>query len=173
LDISQVEEKVKSLIALSSQTISSARKLAHQLRPVILDNLGLIPAIEWQIKTIMETGQVKCEFRHNSGKLKFLDAFSVALFRIIQESLTNILRHSKAKRASIDLHVHGKNLVLEVQDNGIGIKASDTRQPEKIGVFGMKERVQSWKGKFELCGKPGKGTLLRITFPLKEITKRK
>jgi len=172
LDIFQVEDKVKSLIDLSSQTISSARRLAHQLRPVILDNLGLIPAIEWQIKSVNESGSVECEFRHNIRKVKFSDAFSVAFFRIIQESLTNILRHSEAKKALVKAHATRSELQLTIQDNGKGIEKEDLSHPDKFGIFGMKERVKTWSGKFELKGTHGKGTLLTFTFPLKEVVKK-
>lgn len=172
LDVQQVEDKVKSLIDLSSQTISSARKLAHQLRPVVLDNLGLIPAIEWQVKTVNESGKVRCEFRHNMHNIELQDAFSVALFRIIQESLTNILRHSDAQKALVTIHVNGTELKLTVEDNGKGTAQQDIEHPDKFGIFGMRERVKTWNGKFDLKGTRGKGTVLTFSFPLKEIKKQ-
>lgn len=171
LDVLQVEEKVKSLIELSGQTINSARRLAHQLRPVVLDTLGLIPAIEWQVKTVNENGSVKCTFTQNVDGVKLRDNFSVALFRIVQESLTNILRHSGAKKASVKLAVAGNKLTLTVQDNGKGIEKEELTDPGKFGIFGMKERVNTWNGKFELTTKRGKGTQLHFTFPLKEVVK--
>lgn len=172
IDIARIEDKVKSLIELSGQTISSARKLAHQLRPVVLDTLGLIPAIEWQIKTVNESGSVKCTFTQNVSEVKFFDNFSVALFRIVQESLTNILRHSGAKKAAVKLHVTGSKLALTIQDNGKGIKKADLTHPDRFGIFGMRERVKTWNGNFDLKTKRGKGTSLYLTFPLKEVVEK-
>jgi len=168
-DLRLVKEKVKSLITLSGKTIGSVRKLVHQLRPVMLDNLGVIPAIEGLIEKINESGNIRCSLKSNIGNEKFKPGFSIALFRIIQESLTNILRHSKATRASVALEVSGNELILTVHDNGKGIKPADLKRPGKIGLFGMKERALSENGKFEISGLPGKGTVLKVVFPLKKV----
>jgi PAS domain S-box-containing protein len=170
-DFKEVQHKVKSLIELSTQTITSARRLAHQLRPIVLDNLGLIPAIEWQIEKLNEVGKLKCTFNTNITGEKFSQGFSIALFRIIQESLTNIVRHAGATQAHVDLHIHKKSLTLAVEDNGIGIKSDDFGKPDKIGIFGMRERVQAWNGEMDIAGYPGKGTRLKISFPLKNVRK--
>lgn len=168
-DIIMVQQKIKSLLELSSQTITSARRLAHQLRPIVLDNLGLIPAIEWQVANVNESGNVQISLQHNLDKEKFNRDFSITLFRIIQESLTNIQRHSKARHAFIDLYAGEQKLVITIRDDGIGIKPADLEQPGKIGIFGIKERIRLWNGELKITGKPGKGTLKKVIFPMKKI----
>lgn len=172
LEAALIDGKVKSLIELSGQSINSVRKLAHQLRPVVLDTLGLIPAIEWQIKAANENHQTHCRFSHNVNGVYFLENFSVALFRIIQESLTNILRHARAEKASVTLQIKEGRLSLNIRDNGIGIKQQDLSHPDKFGIFGMKERMKTWNGVFELSNMRGKGTSLHFTFPLHQVVKK-
>lgn len=164
----QVKQKIKSLIELSSQTISSARRLAHQLRPVVLDSLGLIPAIEWQIEQIRKAGSIQLSFHHNISKVKLSQELSMTTFRIIQEALTNILRHAKASKATIALHARNNRLQLAIHDNGTGFHVSELKKPGKIGIFGMKERIQRWNGTFTLYSMPGKGTKIKIILPLNE-----
>ncbi len=167
-----LHQKVKSLIHLSSQTLNSARNLAHQLRPVVLDNLGLIPAIEWQINNLRENSGIQIFFNHNIENLLVKEGFAMAIYRIIQESLTNIIRHSGASEASVNLNMKEKEIHLEIIDNGRGIRKKDLALTGKFGIFGMQERAKTWNGKFTIDEKSNKGTRLVFIFSLKEILKK-
>ncbi len=167
--IAPARHKVKALIKLSNQTIASARKLAHGLRPMVLDNLGLLPAIEWLVNSVNENGKTRCSFTHDIREIKFRQEFTVALFRIIQESLTNIIRHSRSANASIGLFSRNNYLLLTFDDDGIGINPKNINQPDKLGLFGIKEKVASWNGVFKMESSHKKGTFMAMKFPLTGI----
>ena len=168
-DLNVILNKIEALIELCGQTINSVRRIAHQLRPVILDNLGLIPAIEWHINLLNQNDNIKHVFHCHVEDKFFGKEFSTALFRIIQESLTNVSRHSNAKKAFIKLYKTDDQLILQIKDNGIGIDEQAMNQAGKIGIFGIKERIKNWNGKFYIKGLAGKGTTLKMSFPLKAI----
>ncbi|GIV33905.1 MAG: hypothetical protein KatS3mg031_1440 [Chitinophagales bacterium] len=166
----EVIEKIKTLLEINAETVASARRLAHQLRPIVLDKLGLIPAIEWQVKNVTDSSHISCTFTHRIPHLKFNQEFIVALFRIVQEALTNAMKHSEASEILIDLRTKARHLILTIHDNGKGIRKEQIQYSEGCGMFGMKERTANWNGNLAIRGTPGKGTLIKATFPLQSIT---
>jgi len=161
--------KIDELINLSGKTIKSIRRIAHQLRPVVLDDLGLIPAIEWLVKNFRDSTDISCIFFHDLRNLKLNDDFSSIAYRIVQEGLTNIMRHSKAKYCGIDFKLIDSFIELHIGDNGIGFNMEAQKETGKLGLFGIGERIEPLNGKIQIESEPGGGTRIIIQVPEKSI----
>ena len=147
-------------------TVEKVQRITAKLRPYILDELGLIPAIEWQAQEFQDKTGIKCSFTLPNDEL-FLDSEkSTAIFRIFQEALTNIARHSKAKLISISIQKKAEDLILKIKDNGVGIAQEQTKDFKSLGIIGMKERALILGGEVTVEGTPGKGTEVRVEIPL-------
>ncbi|MGD8305610.1 MAG: PAS domain S-box protein [Ignavibacteria bacterium] len=158
--------KFDTLLDLTDSTIQTVKRLATKLRPGILDDLGLVPAIEWQKDEFESRFRIKCNLKINNKEIVTKDAISVAVFRIVQETLTNVARHSNATRVDIKLDFQENNrLILEIHDNGVGIDNRKIKSPKSFGLIGMKERVSLLNGTMEVIGNPSKGTLVRVSIP--------
>ena len=133
----------------------------------MLDDLGLLPAIEWQAQEFRKHAGVKCEVVSSIDTAEPAPEQSIAVFRIVQEALTNIARYAAATKVDISLHEESGWLILEVRDNGKGIRANQIAGKESIGLFGMQERAIAVGGELTIEGFRGKGTVvtLRIPFP--------
>lgn len=168
IDRNQIKTKLKSMIDLMDITIKTVRRISTELRPVILDKLGLIAAIEWLVDDIQKRTSIKFKCSLPKEELIFDEKISTSLFRIFQESITNILRHSFATKVNISLLEVNYRLYLRIKDNGIGIEENDIDNYNSLGIFGMKERVRELKGSITIKGKKGIGTLVTIEIPLKK-----
>jgi signal transduction histidine kinase len=158
--------KTKSMLELIDTTIQSVRKLSTELRPGVLDNLGLKAAIEWQIGEFQTRTGIRCEFIAPKEDIALDQDCSTAVFRIFQETLTNVVRHSKATRVNITLEKSADHLLLEVQDNGKGIQESKIVDLKSLGLLGMRERALYFGGKVKFEGIQGKGTKVTVLIPL-------
>ena len=158
-------KKLASMEESINQTIRSVRRIATDLRPRLLDDLGLTAAIQWQVREFQSRTGVTCRLRDESGHHKYASELSTALFRILQESLTNAARHARPSRIDIDLKEHDGNLVLRVRDNGRGIRDKDLNHPESLGLLGMKERALLLGGTIQIRGAVGKGTTVIAAIP--------
>ena len=159
-------EKTKSMLELIDTTIQSVRKLSTELRPGVLDNLGLKAAIEWQIGEFQTRTGIRCELIAPEEDIALDQDCSTAVFRIFQETLTNVVRHSKATRVNITLEKSADHLLLEVQDNGKGIQESKIVDLKSLGLLGMRERALYLGGKVKFEGIQGKGTKVTVLIPL-------
>ncbi|MCH7964041.1 MAG: PAS domain S-box protein [Bacteroidetes bacterium] len=165
-DQQELKDKIISISNMIDDTVEKVQRITAKLRPYILDELGLIPAIEWQAQEFQSVTGIKCSFTLPNFEL-FLDSEkSTAIFRIFQEALTNIARHSKAKLISISIHLKAETLMLIVKDNGIGIAQEQTKDFKSLGIIGMKERALILGGEVTVEGIPGKGTEVRVEIPL-------
>jgi len=165
-DQQELKDKIISISNMIDGTVEKVQRITAKLRPYILDELGLIPAIEWQAQEFQDITGIKCSFTLPNVEL-FLDSEkSTAIFRIFQEALTNIARHSKAKLISISIHIKAETLMLIVKDNGIGIAQEQTKDFKSLGIIGMKERALILGGEVTVEGTPGKGTEVRVEIPL-------
>lgn len=160
-------EKIESMSKLIETTIQKVQSISRELRPSVLDNLGLIAAIEWQAKEFQKHTGIQCKINLMSEEIELNQDIMTALFRILQEALTNVARHSKAKLVKVNLAKNADNLILKIQDNGKGITEKQISDPKSMGFIGMKERVNFVGGEFKIQGTPNKGTTLRIGVPLK------
>lgn len=158
--------KIESMSKLIDSIIEWVHKISKELRPSILDNLGIVAAIEWLAEELTKATEISCKVKITPVNLVLNDELSTAVFRILQETLTNVIRHSGATRVDIQLVKIKKIFILKVKDNGIGISREKVNNPNSLGLIGIKERVRSLKGKFRIQGIQNKGTTLSIQLPL-------
>lgn len=160
-----LKEKMVSILELADETILAMRRVATQFRPGILDTLGLIAAIEWQAEEFSNRTGILCEFSEQlPQKLPGLEC-ETALFRIFQESLTNVARHSNATAVKVSLTGQAGSLIMQVRDNGRGISEQEISDPHSIGLLGMRERAYIFGGEVSVSGLPGRGTIVTATIP--------
>jgi signal transduction histidine kinase len=163
-----MQEKVQEMHTLLDSLIQSVRRIALQLRPAILDDLGLVAAIEWQAKEFRLRTGIACEFT-NTLKERELDRDLVTtVFRILQEALTNVIRHAHATRVTIRLAEDAGRLCLTMADNGRGITAQELTDRHSLGLLGMRERALLLKGGVDIVGRPASGTTVTVSVPLSD-----
>jgi len=162
-----IQKRIKSMMDLADSTIHKVRKLATDLRPGILDDIGLAAAIEWQGKDFSERTGIDFTF-HLDEEIQMDEKRSTAFFRIFQESLTNVIRHAQAKNVAITLRKEGASVLLTIEDDGRGIAPHELSNPRSVGILGMKERAASFNGEVLVSGTNGKGTSVRVRIPLIE-----
>jgi PAS domain S-box-containing protein len=160
-----ISARIVSAMDLVDRTMDGARRLASDLRPGILD-LGLQAAIEWQIQEFRYHTDICCELDLPRDEIPLRLDQDVALFRIFQETLTNVARHAGASLVTTKLTVENGQLTLAVQDNGRGITSSEIAKRSSLGLLGIRERVLSLDGSLEIEGRQGVGTLVRVIVPL-------
>lgn len=159
-------EKVRSIRELVDASIQTVKRVSTGLRPLVLDELGLCSAIEWQAGEFQKRTGIVCEVAIEPEDLKLDQQISTALFRILQEALTNVVRHAAAKRVSVRVRMEEKGVLLEVSDNGKGIDREKVHSPNSFGLIGMRERVRAYGGTIEISGAPRRGTTLLVSIPL-------
>jgi len=159
-------EKISSTTKLADNAIQTMRKITTELRPAILDSLGISAAVEWQAEEFKNRTGIRCEYYPPGEQIHLDRNSSIAIFRVLQESLTNIIRHAKANKVSITLAKNENMLQLEIKDNGIGISDSDIKKVNSFGILGMKERIWLLNGTFDIKGIPNKGTTVTVKIPL-------
>ncbi len=160
-----MQEKSVAMLKLIDSTVNAVRRLSTELRPAILDNLGLIPAIEWLAQEFEKRTGVTCEFIADDEDLVLDEERSTALFRICQEALTNVARYAGATKVHIALSTEGDQISLRINDNGRGITEAEARGIRSFGLLGMRERARLLGGTFEIRGVPGGGTALTVRVP--------
>jgi signal transduction histidine kinase len=159
--------KTESMMKLIDEAIQSVRKISSELRPGILDDLGLVAAIEWQAQDFQKRSGIKCELKLNLKEIDLDRNLSTAVFRIFQETLTNVIRHAKATRVKTTLVKKNGKLELKVEDNGKGIGQNKIFDSKSLGLVGMRERILPWQGQIDIHGIRGQGTTVRVIIPLK------
>lgn len=167
---SAVSEKITEMISLIDQTVVTIRRIVSELRPGVLDDLGLVAALEWQCKEFEKRTGIRCESDIKLEDLTFGKDLSINLFRIYQEALTNIARHAKATLVTTVLEEVDDHLVLTIKDNGVGFDNGKGTPDNSWGVVGMRERAAIFKGELKIESSLHKGTVVSIRIPLKTIT---
>jgi len=152
---------------LVDQTITLIRRIASDLRPQLLDDLGLAAALEWLVSEFGKRTGVRCRFQCLPSELNVPRDTATALFRIVQEGLTNVARHAQAHCVSVLVEAGNGLLEATVRDDGIGITQAQARGPEAFGLMGMQERAARFGGKVDIRGRKGSGTTLRVELPLR------
>jgi len=165
-DYSTLGPKLEEMMGMVNDILSNVRRISSELRPSILDDIGLMAAIEWQAKQFESRSGIVCTLDLPADDLKLSSDQSTAIFRILQETLTNILRHAKASRVSILVEEVDGALVLEVRDNGRGITGEEITESSSLGLIGMRERAHLLGGSFEITGSAGRGTVLMVRVPI-------
>jgi signal transduction histidine kinase len=161
------QDKAKTMVAHIDSTIQTVRRIATELRPGILDGLGLVAAIEWQANEFQSRTKIPCVVSTTISDGQWDQDFSTVFFRIFQETLTNIIRHAQATRVEVRLAEENGNLVLSVSDNGRGISEEEIANTRSIGLVGMRERAMLIGGDITIQGGPGRGTTVIARAPLR------
>ena len=167
-----VLDKVKTMTDHIDETIQTVRRIATELRPGILDSLGLIAALEWQANEFQSRTGIPCVVTTTVADTLWDQQFSTGVFRIFQETLTNVIRHAKATRVEVSFTEEGDSLVLTVKDNGRGISEEEIANTRSIGLVGMRERARLIGGELILQGAPRQGTTVTLRVPLNRIAKQ-
>ncbi len=158
----------QGLESIVDSTFEAVHKISSDLRPNILD-LGIVAALDWQSKEFEKQLDIACEFTCNQSEIQVSSAQAITLFRICQESMSNISKHAKATSVSVDLNASEHEIVMRISDNGLGIKPSDKLKVNSFGLRGMQERVAALHGSFNIskASKYGqKGTVITIRLPI-------
>jgi len=159
-------KKIGTMMRLTDQASKSAQKIATDLRPVVLDSLGFCAAMVWVAADFQKRTEISCEAKVTNQDLALERDHSTALYRILQESLTNIVRHAAATRVEIGLGQEAGDLVLTIRDNGRGIRAEQLKHPQSLGLLGMSERAILLGGRCTIRPLAGGGTLVEARLPL-------
>ena len=162
----RLRDKIESMSGLVDSTIKQVRKITTELRPRILDELGLVPALEWQAREFQTRTGLHCRFVAEADRIAMDDDQATAVFRIFQETLTNVLRHAGATRVDVTLCRRDDGLTLEVRDNGKGISQKQLADTRAMGLLGMRERALLSRGRLTIRGERTKGTTISLWIPL-------
>jgi signal transduction histidine kinase len=160
-------EKTDSMAKLIDSTVQTVRKIATGLRPEMLDDMGLVAAVGWQVKEFQKRTGIRCRAKLPPETAKIDIDLSTTMFRIFQEILTNVARHSRATRVDIDLAIDPERVSLEVMDNGVGIAEADRHGRKSLGLLGMHERALLFGGEVRITGTAGHGTRVSVAIPIR------
>jgi signal transduction histidine kinase len=156
--------RVRELKGRVDDMIQTVRDVATALRPAALD-LGILPAIEWLVDEFQKRNGIPCQVKVEDGDIDMAEDRSIVLFRILQESLTNISRHAKARNVAISLRRDTTHVRLDVKDDGLGFDADAAGKKKTFGLLGMRERVIMLHGNLSITSVPGEGTQVSVSIP--------
>jgi signal transduction histidine kinase len=162
-----VRDLLQTMLGAITDTIDSVQRILSELRPSVLDYLGLVAAIEWQANEFQSHTGIECVLSVVTEDPDLERDEKTALFRILQESLTNVARHADATRVEIRFAVEHPWLVLSINDNGAGISEWDAHSGKSYGLMGMRERAHVFGGRLEIAGTSGQGTTVRVRIPIR------
>ncbi|MGA2880319.1 MAG: PAS domain S-box protein [Bryobacteraceae bacterium] len=161
-----MQAKLATMLGLTDSTLNVVRRIASELRPSILDDLGLMEAVEWQTEQFQARTGIECRCHCSLPSIPLDEVQSTAVFRILQEALTNIIRHAQATRVAVAMMVENEMFTVTVTDNGRGITPEEMRSRNSLGLLGMQERAHLIGGRVDIVGLKGTGTTLHVLVPL-------
>ena len=161
-----LSEKIKSITRLIDGTIQTVQNISRELRPPLLEHLGLTATLEWQLKDFQNRTGLMGSLIISPRQLTLDQEDSTLMFRLIQELLTNVIRHAEAKAVKISLKKMGNQVKLNVLDDGLGITPDRINDPRSLGLIGLRERVFARGGTIQIRGVPRKGTKIAVEIPL-------
>ena len=153
-------------MSVLDEGVDIKRRIIEDLRPTVLDNLGLAAAIDWYVNHTCQRGNLKCELSIEPAEFDLPNPVSIALFRILQEGLTNVLRHAKAENAWITLRHERGGLTFIIRDDGVGFSRASEQKRLSHGILGMRQRITALGGEFQIESSPGSGTSINVFVPL-------
>jgi len=163
----EAAEKLRRALVMLDEGVEMKRRIIEELRPTLLDNLGLAAAIDWQVRQVCERAGLQCSLNLEEAEIDVPPEVTIALYRIVQEALTNVVKYAKARHVDVDLVQDAEGLSLVLQDDGIGLPAGADTNALSHGISGMRQRVRALGGEFNIRGKPRAGTTLEVTIPVK------
>jgi signal transduction histidine kinase len=161
--LNQLHDTMKHI----DNTIRTVRKIATELRPGILDDLGILAALEWQLNEFQKHTGIRCKWISSLENIDLDGQEITALFRIFQETLTNVVRHADATGVRVHLRKEANTCILDVEDNGRGITKNNIDDKRSLGLLGMRERAMAFGGRIDVKGRPGRGTKVTVEIPVK------
>lgn len=164
-DPAAAADKLTQMLALLDESIAATRRIAADLRPLVLDDLGLVPALEWLADTFAQRYGVKCKLEADES-LDLQEPHATAVFRIIQESLVNVGKHAVAREVRVRLVRSGSGVIVSIEDDGAGFRLDDPRKPQSLGLVGLRERARLLHGTVLVASEPGHGTRVEARIPL-------
>jgi PAS domain S-box-containing protein len=165
LTTAALQQKLASMTGLVDTTIDALKRISAELRPSVLDDLGLVAAIEWQCQQFAARSGISCQCHSLIENVDLTRDRATAVFRVLQEALTNILRHARATRVTITIQEEAGEFVFEVRDDGRGITDEERANPRSLGLTGMRERVYLAGGTIDIMASAGIGTVLTVRVP--------
>lgn len=159
-------DKTSAISELIDGTIQTVRRIATELRPAILDDFGLLAAIEWQLQEFQTRANIRCNLNTEVSDIPLDPESSTAVFRVFQETLTNVARHSNATEVTVHIEEQADQLILRVHDNGRGISEEEQSGSKSLGLVGMQERIHLLSGELDIRGALGQGTTILVKIPL-------
>ncbi|HEY0826012.1 MAG TPA: PAS domain-containing sensor histidine kinase, partial [Ramlibacter sp.] len=159
------QEKIAAMLAMLDTAVASVRRIAADLRPLVLDDLGFIPAIEWVAQNFTQRTGVPCDLQVDDT-LELEEPFATGVFRMVQESLANVGKHARATKVEVEVRARGEDLLLRVQDDGIGFRPNAPRKPQSLGLVGLRERAMLMRGEVKVESAPGTGTTVEARIPV-------
>jgi signal transduction histidine kinase len=163
-------ERAETMAHLINKTIQTVKKISTALRPGLLDDLGLGAAIEWQTEEFQQRTGIKCDTTIEPKDITLDKDRNTAIFRILQETLTNVARHARASEVRVSLKQRDAFVELKVRDNGKGITEEQIHNPKSFGLIGIRERVKIFGGNNIMKGIPGKGTIMMVRIPVRDLS---
>jgi PAS domain S-box-containing protein len=167
-----LRDQTGAMIDLVGMTMQTLKRIYMDLRPGMLDHLGLAVAIGWQAGEFEKRTGLRCKLTVDPEDLVLDPELSTDIFRIFQETLTNIARHAEATKIAVNLKRNARGVELTVRDNGKGIAEEQMTKPNSFGLLGIKERTHYWGGDVRISGKRGRGTTVKISIPIREKENR-
>ncbi|MBI5443735.1 MAG: PAS domain-containing sensor histidine kinase [Deltaproteobacteria bacterium] len=166
-----LEAKVRGIEGQVNEIMRSVREICKELRPPVFDDFGISSAVRWYLSEFEKRSGIACEAIIDEELSYQKTDGCLVMFRILQEAMSNVLRHARARKVRVTVQRAGDNLRLEVTDDGIGITAAQTTDPRSLGILGIRERVRFRGGKLSLKGSPGKGTRMIVSIPMGDETR--
>lgn len=160
--------RIARMSELTDATVQTVRSIATELRPSVLDALGLVPALEWQSRDFANRFGIACAFTSGIEEMRLNQECSTAVFRIFQETLTNVARHAHATSVTTRLECTDRRICLAIEDNGVGISTEALEGGKSLGLLGLRERAQVIGAELDISGRAGEGTRVVLTFPTSE-----
>jgi len=162
----EVRAKLDGMLAMLDASVASTRRIAADLRPLVLDDLGLVAAVEWLTQNFTQRWGVACTLDINED-LELHEPYATAVFRIVQESLVNVAKHAQASQVQVCVARTDAEVSLRVSDNGAGFQTAAPRKAGSLGLTGLRERAQLLKGTVNITSTPGQGTVVQALIPVK------
>jgi signal transduction histidine kinase len=162
-----VQAKLADMLKMLDTAVASTRRIAADLRPLVLDDLGFAAGIEWAVQNFIQRSGVPCALEIDES-LELDEPYATAAFRIVQESLQNVAKHAKASQVRVQVVRTADAIVLRVQDDGAGFAPGAPRKPQSLGLAGLRERAYLLRGALDIRSAPGAGTTVEARIPVQE-----
>ena len=164
----QVEQKLEKMLSMTDEVIRKVQRISSELHPGMLEDLGLVAAIEWYCSEFTERTSIPCNLSLDEMDTE-IPAINLTLFRTLQEALTNVIRHSRATTSEVELLNQENEVILRISDNGLGIPQEKLSSGKSFGIIAMRQRVQQSGGTIDFMSPPQKGTTIEVRIPKSNI----